>query len=67
VRYKEEFEKLCKELELELVYRLGITEDELKVVEEYFKIKHDAISAGGIAYKHATTKLNLLKSLIANL
>ena len=59
--YKEQFKSLCEEIELELAYNLGASPEELKVVEEYFKLKHDCEYAGGIAYKHGIKKLEKLK------
>ncbi len=59
--YKEQFQKLCEDIELELTYRLGADPEELKAIEEYFRVKHDCEYAGGIAYKHGIKKLEELK------
>ncbi len=58
--YKEDFFRLCEEIELELLYRLGIFEEELKVIEEYYKTKHDYLAS--YSYKHGLKKLQELKS-----
>ena len=59
--YKEQFQRLCEDIELELAYNLGASPEELKAVEEYFKLKHNCEYAGGIAYKHGIRKLEQMK------
>ena len=59
--YKDQFFQLCEDIELELLYRLGATQEELKAIEEYFRTKHDCEYAGGIAYKHGIRKLEEIK------
>lgn len=57
--YKEEFLRLCEEIELEILYRSGISEDELRVIEEYFKSKYDYLAS--YSYKHGIKRLEELK------
>lgn len=57
--YKDQFLQLCEEIELELAYRLGADPEELKAIEEYFKIKHDYLAS--YSYKHGVRKLEELK------
>ena len=57
--YKDEFFKLCEDIELELLYRLGVLEEELKAIEEYFKVKHDYLAS--YSYEHGIKRLEELK------
>lgn len=57
--YKDQFLQLCEDIELELAYRLGADLEELKAIEEYFKIKHDYLYAH--SYKHGIKKLEELR------
>ena len=57
--YKEKFLKLCEDIELELLYRLGILEEELRAIEEYYKVKHDYLSS--YSYKHGLNRLEEMK------
>ncbi len=60
--YKQQFLQLCEDIELELAYRLGADKEELKAIEEYFRVKHDCEYAGGIAYKHGIRKLEEVRA-----
>lgn len=60
--YKQWFYQLCEDVELELIYRLGVSPEELKAIEEYFRVKHDYEHAGGIAYKHGIKKLEEVRT-----
>jgi len=61
MNYKQQFQRLCEDIELELAYNLGASPEELKAIEEYFRLKHDCEYAGGIAYKYGIKKLEKLR------
>ncbi len=57
--YKDQFLQLCEDIELELTYRLGADPEEMRVIEEYFKIKHDYLAS--YSYKHGIKRLEELR------
>ncbi len=56
---KEAFFELCRDIELELMYRFGMLEEELRAVEEYFRIKHRYTDSA--SYKHGLRRLQEFK------
>jgi len=63
---KDQFQALCDEIELELIYRLGIDEGDMKLIDEYFRLKYETQFSGGISYKHNIKKLESIKECIIN-
>jgi hypothetical protein len=61
---KEAFQWLCGYIESCLAYKLAMSDEELELVNRYYRLKHETECSGGVAYKHAVGKLQELKEEI---